>query len=192
MAGRDRPSSIDKLPSDVRELIYRLRVEKGCTIDQIRAQLSTLLDADNLPSRSSLGRHIERDLKNVADKMRRTKEITESLARIGNRADNKMMRGTIELLNSILLEVSLAEEEGEDGEPRPIQFNPAQIKALAQTAESLARAEKLDAEREQVIRDEARKKALAEQKKKLEDAGKAGDLDPAALIRAKRILGFDI
>lgn len=184
---RNRPSTVDKLPPEVREEINRLRLERGWSIDELIARLREIGHDDI--SRSAMGRHV-RDLARVADKMRRTKEITESLARISNRADNKMMRGTIELLNSILLEVSLAEEEGEDGEPRPVQFNPAQIKALAQTAESLARAEKMDADREARIREDERARAREEMRAQLDAAGKAGKIDANALAEARRWLGF--
>lgn len=189
MAARDRPSTIDQLPPEIREMIGRLRLEKGYTIDAIRHHLQELLDADDVPSRSALGRHV-RDLKVVGDRMRRATAMTEAVARMGNRADNKMLRGTLELVNSILLEVSLAEEEGEDGVYRAVQFNPAQVKALAQTAESLARAEKLDADREKRIREQEREMAQLEMRQKLDAAGRTGELDPDALARARRIMGF--
>ena len=49
------PSSIDKLPVEVRELIGRLR-EQGATIDDILAKLGEL---DVEVSRSALGRHVK-------------------------------------------------------------------------------------------------------------------------------------
>jgi hypothetical protein len=49
-----RPSTIDRLPAEVRELIARRRAD-GRTIDEIRA---TLADMDVRPSRSALARHI--------------------------------------------------------------------------------------------------------------------------------------
>lgn len=177
MAKRETPSSIDKLDPEIRELIGRLRVDKGCTIDQIRAKL---LELDVDVSRSALGRHV-RSMAEVTEKMRRSRDITESLARMGNRSDNKMLRGTIELINSILLEVSLAEQEGDDGLFRPVQFNPLQVKALAQTVESLARAEKTDADREAKIREAERADAAA----KAGDAAKSKGLsaDTVEFIR---------
>lgn len=184
MAKRNTPSTIDKLPPETRELIGRLRVEKGCTIDQIHAKL---LELDVEVSRSALGRHV-RTLAQVSEKMRRSRDITESLSRMGNRADNKMLRGTIELLNSILLDVSLAEEEGEDGSFQPVAFNPAQVKALAQTVESLARAEKIDADRELKLRLQEREEAAKKAVNAAKSRGITGDTVEA--IR-RAVLGSD-
>ncbi|MEO6217747.1 MAG: phage protein Gp27 family protein [Sphingomonas sp.] len=172
MAKRNTPSSIDKLPPEIRELIGRLRLEQGISIDSIHAKL---LELDVEVSRSALGRHV-RSLAEVSEKIRRSREITESLSRQGNRGDNKMLRGTIELLNSILLDVSLAqvEVEGQEGTFEPVQFNPLQVKALAQTAESLARAEKIDADREAKIRAMATEDAA----KRVSTAAKAKGLSP--------------
>jgi hypothetical protein len=170
MAKRNTPSTIDKLPPEIRDLIGRLRLEQGISIDAIRAKL---LELDVEVSRSALGRHV-RSLAEVHEKMRRSREISESLSRMSDRADNKMLRGTLELLNSILLDVSLAQEEGEDGTFRPVEFNPLQVKALAQTAESLARAEKMDADRELRIRDAATKEAA----QRVSKAAKSKGLGP--------------
>lgn len=184
MAERNTPSSIDKLPPEIRDLIGRLRLDQGISIDAIRAKL---LELDVDVSRSALGRHV-RSLAEVHEKMRRSREITESLSRMGNRSDNKMMRGTLELLNSILLDVSLAQVEGEDGTFQMVEFNPAQVKALAQTAESLARAEKMDADRELKLRQNEREEAA----KKAVGAAKAKGLsgDTVEFIR-KAVLGSD-
>jgi len=50
-----RPSSIERLPAELRELIGHLR-ERGRTIDEILAKLAEL-DVD--VSRSALGRHVQ-------------------------------------------------------------------------------------------------------------------------------------
>jgi hypothetical protein len=182
MAKRNTPSTIDKLPPEIRDLIGRLRLEQGISIDAIRAKL---LELDVEVSRSALGRHV-RSLAEVHEKMRRSREISESLSRMSDRADNKMLRGTLELLNSILLDVSLAQEEGEDGTFRPVEFNPLQVKALAQTAESLARAEKMDADRELRIRDMVTKEAA----QKVSTAAKARGLgQETADFLYKEVLG---
>jgi hypothetical protein len=179
---RNRPSTVDQLPPEVRDQINRLRLDHGWTIDQLMEKLAEL--GQGQVSRSAMGRHV-RDLAQVADKMRRSREITESLARMSDRADNKMLRGTIELLNSILLEVSLAEEEGEDGEPRPVRFNPLEVKALAQTAEALARTEKVDQDRLEKAEKRAAAKATADAAKNAAAAARAQGLskDGVAAIR---------
>jgi hypothetical protein len=133
------------------------------------------VDAGVEISRSALGRHL-RPLADVGERMRRSREITESLARLGNRADNKMLRGTIEVLNTIILETSLAMEEDEDGQLRPVTFNPAQVKALSEATRALASAEKTDTDREARIRLEERKAAIEEASTKAEGAARAQGL----------------
>lgn len=167
---KNTPSSIDRLPEPVRELIGSLRRE-GRTIDEILAKLGELsIDV----SRSALGRHV-RTLADLSERMRRTTAATEAIARMGGQQD-KLLEGTMEWLKSLLLEASLAQEEGEDGEWRPVTFNPLQVKALAQTAEALARAEKITVDREAKIEERAAKKAVALAAQKAGAAGKAKGL----------------
>ncbi|CAN5362237.1 hypothetical protein BH09PSE4_BH09PSE4_17190 [soil metagenome] len=182
MAGarKHQPSSIDRLGADIVEWVGRRRAE-GRTTDQIHEELNALpelQEADIRISRSAIGRHLK-SIAAVGERMRRSREITESLARICDRAaGNKMLRGTIELVNSILLDVALAEEEGDDGEFRAVEFNPAKVKALAQTVESLARAEKMDADREAKIRRDAEEAATKAAAGRVRDGAKRRGLGP--------------
>ncbi|AJP73159.1 phage protein Gp27 family protein [Sphingomonas hengshuiensis] len=188
---RHQPSAIDRLGPQIVEWVGRRR-SAGRTIDEILTELNALpelVEQQLEISRSSLGRHVK-GLAEIGERMRRSREITESLARMGNRADNKMLRGTIEVLNTIVLETALALEEDEDGQVRPVALNPAQVKALSEATRALASAEKTDADREARIRAEAKAEATAEARKKLEAAGRSGELDPEALARAKRIMGY--
>jgi len=179
-AKKHQPSSIDRLGRDMVEWVGRRR-DEGASIDEIHAELNALpglQEADIKISRSAIGRHV-RSLADIGERMRRSRELTESLARVGDRAaGNKMLRGTMELVNSILLDVALAEEEGEDGQYRPVEFNPAKVKALAQTVESLARAEKIDADREDKIRKSAEEAATKAAAGRARDGAKAKGLGP--------------
>lgn len=194
MAGKHQPSTIDRLGRDIVEWVGR-RTDEGATIDAIVDQLNALPDlveAGITISRSAVGRHVK-TLREVGERMRRSREITESLARLGNRADNKMLRGTIEVLNTIVLETALAEEEGEDGVFRPVTFAPAQAKALAEAVRALASAEKTDTDRETRIRVEERERATKEAAKAVDDVAKD---KPAGLTREtvdeikRRIMGI--
>lgn len=179
---RHQPSSIDRLGSEIVEWVGRRRAE-GAVIDEIFEELNALpalQEAEIRISRSALGRHLK-TLADIGERMRRSREITESLARLGNRADNKMLRGTIEILNGIVLETALAEEEGEDGVSRPVQMNPAQVKALAEAVRALASAEKTDTDRETRIRAEERAAAIEEAAKKAEGAARSQGVTQAGV-----------
>ncbi|MGZ8371111.1 MAG: phage protein Gp27 family protein, partial [Caulobacteraceae bacterium] len=67
---RHQPSSIDKLPPEVRALIGELREKRGCTIDEIMDKLREL-EVD--VSRSAVGRHV-RKLADIGAEMRRSRE----------------------------------------------------------------------------------------------------------------------
>ena len=183
MARIDKPSSIDRLPEEIRAEVGRLRLQ-GRTIDEILAHLKAL---DVEISRSALGRHVKR-LATLQERIRQSREMSTALvAQFGDQPDNKLQRLNLELMNGIILQAITATEEDEDGEPRPVTFNPQEAKYLAEALSKLASAEKTDAERTMRLRAELAKEAT----KKLETAVNAGDLEREAMVRAKRIMGWD-
>lgn len=184
---RRRPSSIDKLPAEVRELIGQLR-EQGVTIDDILAKLHEL-GAD--VSRSALGRHIK-GLAEVGEQLRRSREIATALvSRFGEEPDNRVARLNIELMHGLVMKAITAEAESEEGQPQAVTFTPEDTMFLARSLQSLASAQKADADRTLKIRQEVAKELAREASKKLETAVSSGDIQREAMIQAKRILGFD-
>ena len=148
-----RPSSIDRLPPEVKSLIGALR-QGGRTIDEILAKLGEL---DVEVSRSALGRHIQ-TLATVGEKIQRSRDLALALTeRFGDQPDNQMARLNLELLHNIVFDTINATEEDENGETRPMTFGPLQAKALAQALQSLASAEKIDADRQMKIREVAKR-----------------------------------
>lgn len=92
-----RLSASDKWPSEIRELVGRLR-GNGATIDAIKAKLKEL-DID-IP-RSTLGREIK-GLDDIIADIRQAREIAEA---IGTRLDDapagNIARATVELLQAL-------------------------------------------------------------------------------------------
>lgn len=159
-----RPSSIDRLPKEVRELIGQLRSD-GATIDEIMAKLGEL-KAD--VSRSAVGRHVK-TLAEVSERMRRARVMAEALtARFGAQPDNQVARMNLEMAHGLIFELIAATTgaEGEDGQPLQLDFKSA--KFLASTLKDLASAEKVDADRMIKLREEFAKEAAA----KVETVGK--------------------
>jgi hypothetical protein len=105
-----RPSSIDRLPAEIREAIGRLR-EHGKSLDEILDHLRTLeIDV----SRSALGRHVK-GMAAMGERLRRSRAMAEGLARqLGETPGDKMARLNIELLHSIVNDL-LAAADGEEG-----------------------------------------------------------------------------
>ena len=134
-----RPSSISRLPTEIREEIGRLR-DAGRTIDEILAKLREL-DID--VSRSALGRHVQ-VLDKLGEQLRKSRALAEGLARgLGDRPADAVTRANIELLHDavfgLLQDAAMA--EGEEGEElRAMVRNPKAAVMLAETLERLVKA----------------------------------------------------
>lgn len=178
---RRSPSSIDKLPPEIRELIGRLR-DQGATIDQIKAKLDEL-DAE--VSRSALGRHIK-GLAEVGEQLRRSREIATALvSRFGEEPDNRVGRLNIELMHGIVMDMLTGMEEG--GEPGTVSFDAEETMFLARSLQSLASAQKIDTDRLLKVRVEVAKEAA----KAVETVGKAKGLTKETMDAIKHaVLGI--
>tara|TARA_B100001939_G_scaffold72990_1_gene61152 strand:- start:7844 stop:8389 length:546 start_codon:yes stop_codon:yes gene_type:complete len=146
-----RPSSIDKLPKEIRSLIADLR-DQGCTIDQIRGKLWEL---DARVSRSALGRHIK-GLQEISERIRRSREIADALVkRFGDAPESKTARLNIEMMQAVLMEM-MGQLDDENGQ---INLKPADAMFLAKSLDHLAKAGRVDADRILKERAEAERKA---------------------------------
>lgn len=171
-----RPSKIDRLPKEVRELIGRLRAD-GRTIDEILAKLEEL-DVD--VARSTMGRHIQ-ELDKIADEIRKSRAVAEAIVeRFGEAPDSKTARLNIELAHSLVMKCMV----GEDGAIVPL--DPQEAMFVATSLQKLAQAAKSDSERVIRITKEVTKKAADV----AEDAAKEAGLtaERAAELRRK-VLG---
>ena len=129
---RHRPSTIDQLDKEVRELIGQLRIDHGWTIDQIRQRL---VDMGQSVSRSALGRHV-RTLEDVAGEMREAQAMATALAReVGDADQSRMLDVNVQLLQSNMFKLMLAANE-EDGEG--VQLGAKDAKAFADALRSIA------------------------------------------------------
>lgn len=179
---RHVPSSIDKLPTEVRELIGQLRAQ-GVTIDDILAKLQEL-GAD--VSRSALGRHIK-GLAEVGEQLRRSREIATALVgRFGEDADNRVGRLNIELMHGIVMQM-LTGSPDETGEASAVTFDAEETMFLARSLQSLASAQKIDTDRLLKVRVETAKEAA----KAVETVGKAKGLTKETMDAIKHaVLGI--
>lgn len=175
-----KPSSIDRLPEEVRAKIAELR-RQNITIDQILEHLGTL---GVEVSRSALGRHV-RSLAEIGEQIRRTEAMSKFVVeRFGEESDDRVARASMRILQSAMLE--LVTEERFDEEGKPVHLTAKEAKELSLALQRLVNAERTETERELKLR-AAFKKEAAE---KLDGAARTGEIDPDAVERAKRILGF--
>jgi len=185
---RRRPSSIDRLDPEIKDLIGKLRIDHGWTIDEIRSRLLEL-DPTSAVSRSALGRHVK-SLQEIGDDLRNSREVANALiAKVGDAPENKTAQLNIELMQSMLM--TMMTSVNADGDGKAVKFGPMEVMLLSKTLQQLSSAQKTNVDIVARARDEGRKAALAEAKKKIESGAKDGQIDPEAAARAKRLLGFD-
>lgn len=134
---KNRPSTIDRLDPEIRELIAQLRIDKGWTIDEIRAQLQQL--GQGHVSRSALGRHV-RSLEDVGAELRETQIYAEALAKeVGDGSQSRMLDVNAQLLQANMFRLMLAAKDGEG-----IQLTPKDAKDFADALRSIALTRKTD------------------------------------------------
>ncbi|MBI1262965.1 MAG: DUF3486 family protein [Rhizobiales bacterium] len=176
-----RPSKIDKLPSELKDVIGRLR-ERGRSIDEIFAKLQEL-DPDIDVSRSGLGRHVQR-IDTIGKRLRESRAVAEAVIdRLGASTDNRTARLNIELMHSNLMALLSAEDDDGDA----IQLDAKNAMFLAGALKDLASAAKTDQDRELKIRMEVAKEAA----KTVEKQGKAAGFTNETISAIKaEILGI--
>jgi len=177
------PSSIDKLPDEVRALIGRLR-GSGWTIDEILAHLNKLDLVEDAISRSALARHTQK-IDALTEHLKLSRGMaTAVMERLEDQDDDKTARMNMELMQSLLFQLLM----GEDG--KPVELTPKDAMQLATTLQRLAGAGKSDVERVRKIRElaatEARQHAAADAEETAKEAGLSADV--VAQIKSK-ILG---
>jgi DNA-binding transcriptional MerR regulator len=167
---RRRPSSIDRLDPEIKELIGQLRIDKGWTIDEIRKQLEKLLAEEHLPSRSALGRHVK-SLEEIGAQLRHSREVAQALVQqVGDAPEDRVADLNIELMHGMILRLVTATQDEGDG--RPITFGPEDTMFLTRALQALAGARKTNADMVLKVREAAMKDAA----KKVGAAAKAKGL----------------
>lgn len=181
-----RPSSVDRLPEEVRVEIGRLR-GMGWTIDQILEHLRGLLD--QAPSRSALGRHIQ-GLDALGERMRRSRHVAEALVReLGDAPESRTARLNIELLHSAILDLHMRAADGEEGsDPEGLAAlagNPEGAMMLAKALDHLTRASRANVEFVAKAEARAAERAKRDAAKAVESVARAKGLSPETLAAIK-------
>lgn len=161
-----RPSKIDRLGPDVRDLVGRLR-DQGRTLDEILAKLRELdIDAEALPSRTALHNHLQQ-AEAIAERLRMSRTAAEvAVRRLGEAEPDKVTRLNIDLMHQAVFE--MMSNIGSDG--RPVTLDPMQVMLLCKSLDHLGKASKDDVARTVAIEKRATEKARAEALKQAEAA----------------------
>ncbi len=178
---RHQPSSIDKLPSEIRDLIGRLRRDQGRSIDEI---LDHLRQLDIEVSRSALGRHVK-SLAEIGESLRRSETMARFIVdKFGEDTDERVGRANMRILQGALLEILTEDRVDEDG--TPITLSAKEAKELSLSLQRLVSAQRVDAERQLRMQKEFAQSAAAA----AETAAKAKGMSAETIdVIRKAILG---
>lgn len=155
-----RPSTIARLPSEIREAIGRLR-DQGRTLDEI---LTHLQGMEVTVSRSALGRHVQQ-MDKVGERLRRSRAISEALVRqLGDAPESQTARLNIEMMHSFLFDFLASAEEGaEEGSEAALAHvrDPKSVALMAEAVQRLTIASRNNADYVARLEDRAAAKAKA-------------------------------
>lgn len=183
-----RPSRIDRMDPEIREIIGRLR-QHGKTIDEILDHLRTM---EIEVSRSALGRHVQ-SLEKVGERMRRSRAIADALARqIGDTSESKLTSLNIELLHGFVFDfLASAEDEGEEGAgAKALLRDPMAMKLFSEAVERLTKASRHNADFVDQVEKRAAAKAKTEAAKAVDAVAKEKGLTTELIAAIKQsILG---
>ncbi|MCA3313479.1 MAG: DUF3486 family protein [Roseomonas sp.] len=155
-----RPSTIARLPGEIREAIGRLR-DQGRTLDEILTHLQSM---EVTVSRSALGRHVQQ-MDKVGERLRRSRAISETLVRqLGDAPESQTARLNIEMMHSFLFDFLASAEEGaEEGSEAAMAHvrDPKSVALMAEAVQRLTTASRQNAEFVARLEDRAAAKAKA-------------------------------
>ena len=167
-----RPSTIDRLPAEIREAIGRLR-DHGKTLDEILDHLRAM---EVEVSRSALGRHVQA-MEKVGERLRRSRAVSEALVRqLGDAPESKTARLNIEMMHSFVFDFLASAEEDDGGKgtaAKALLGNPMAVKLFAESVERLTKASRHNADFVEQVEKRAEARAKAGAAKAVEAAAKA-------------------
>lgn len=180
-----RKSSIDRLPDEIKAFIQARLADGSMTLDELIAELQQHFPeeaaAGGLPSRSAVGRYgqkLERRLSAIRASTEAAKIIR---AQAGDEMDARSEALTAmiqsELFESIMTLQEAGDAEMEPGERVGLLANAA--KNIATLTRSSVTLKKFQSEAEE----RARKALIAEQRAKLDELGRSGEVDPVMLAK---------
>ena len=129
-----RPSRIDRLPEDVREVIAGLRRE-GRTIDEILAKLREL-ELPDMPSRTGMGRHM-REIDRQVERIKSFDLVAQRL--MDNVGEGGNARGILYLSRNLqrLMATHIDQADGEGGEALTLK----DLRSMSATLSSISLAD---------------------------------------------------
>ncbi|MDE0109920.1 MAG: DUF3486 family protein [Bryobacterales bacterium] len=164
-----RPSSIRRLPPDLREKLEAWLRDKRLTQVEAAALLNEFLRERELPkvSRQAVNRYA-RSMDKVGERMRQSKEMADSwIAKLGEQPSGRVGELVISMMTTLVYEINLKLQDAKIDE-KSLPGLSRQLRELSLTAQRLQRAAQASADRELKIREEERKLAAEELARRVE------------------------
>lgn len=137
---REQPSTIARLPKEVRSEIGALR-EAGHTLDEILSHLREMRGVD--VSRSALGRYTKKQ-QVLREAVTRSHIMADALSRsFGDGRVSKVLQASIELLHSMLMKHMII-VEGDSADDNENRLKTSDFMLMATALEKLSKAAKTD------------------------------------------------
>ncbi|WP_319778433.1 DUF3486 family protein [Maridesulfovibrio sp.] len=188
--GRGRPSSIDLLPEDLRVAINTALRERRLTQKQILDHFNELLEGRGAEpiSKSALNRyalHIEE----TGSKLREAREAAAGLVGgLGESSDTDLGRAVTEMIKTMVFDAVLDRSDEDEAGP-----DLDRLKTLSIIVEKIAKASKLDSDREFKIREHVETQVKKAAAKEVDNVGKEKGLSTDTISAIKTsILGIRV
>lgn len=173
-----RPSSIDLLPTDVREALHEWLRDPAITQTVATERLHDLLDDigwdQDKPSRHSVNRYDMR-MRDVGDRLRQSRQVAEMwIAKLGAGPQGQVGHLVNEILRTLAFDLSMTMQQGEISQEEAPEV-AKMLKNMAIAMERLERAASENVKREEEIRKKVQKDAADAAEKVSKSSGMSDD-----------------
>ena len=171
-----RKSTIHKLEPEVRSYIEKLLRADQLTLDEMIAELQQKFPCEETPSRSSLHRY-QKGFNEMTNSLREIETASRILVdELGDSVDDKSGALLAQAVTTLAARAAFKAHESEDITIKDISF-------LAKAAKEAMQARQLSFKERLEIEKAARDKLLREQKEKLDELGKTGEVPTEMLAK---------
>lgn len=184
------PSTIDRLPDDIKAQLQQLLQDPRCTQLEATAKINEVLQAEGHQervSKSAVNRYAVK-MEEVGAKLRQSREVAQMfISQVGAAPQGQTGLLINEMLRSMAFELSLKMQEADVEDPEAMSATIGQLKNLALTMQRLEQSATINVKREAEIRKQALQDAADTA---VVEVKKGGLSDDAADQIRRKILGI--
>ena len=183
------PSTIDRMPDDIRLQLQALLQDPRVSILEATAQINAILEEEGHEdrlSKSAVGRAAMR-WKRIGDRIRQTREIGEMfIAKVGAAPQGQTGLAINEILRTMACELSEKLLDADLEDPETMAATIDQVKSLALAVQRLEQSASINVKRDADIRKQEREKALQDAAKTMESTAKSEGVTAETIQRIRR------